>query len=184
MDTEEEYYGSEYSSNSCSYSKPEYAEFSDDSVSTTRKQYLLTEFKKENNGFHVIKRIGENGKKTIFEFYETAIFPKTLIRNAVTGEKYRGFYVGTNDEDLFFKVTNSSAELKNKDPFILFYDNPEQWERHTSVKCPTNIKNVWNLKFRNEMKKRKNPHFITMLQDVEKLEQSSKSQNTNTIEIK
>ena len=181
MDTEEEQYDSEYSSDSCSYSKPEYADFSDDSISTTRKRYLLTEFKKEEKGYHTIKRIGKKGKKTIFEFYETAIFPKTLIRNAVTGEKYRGYFVGTNDENLFFKVTDSSAELKNKDPFILFYDNPEQWERHANVNCPTIIKNNWYVKFRNEMKKRKNPQFISILQEVEKLEQNKFYNFTSTL---
>jgi hypothetical protein len=173
MDTEEEeYYGSEYSSDSCSYLKPEYAEFSDDSNSTTKKRFLLSKLKKEEKGFHVIKRINKKGEKSIFEFYETAIFPKTLIRNAITGEKYKGYHVGTNDENLFFKVTDSSAELKNKDPFILFYDSPEQWERHTNIKCPTSIKNKWYLKCKDTMKKQKNPHFVKMLQEVENLEQS------------
>lgn len=157
MTSEDEYYGTECSSDSdsCSYSKPEYADFSDGSNTTAKNRYLLAEFKKEDKGYHIIKRLSKKGEKSYFEFYETAIFPKTHIRNAMTGERYRGLYVGSNDENLFFKVTDSSAELKNKDPFILFYENPEQWERHNKSECPTEIKNKWDIKYRNEVRRRK-----------------------------
>lgn len=162
MTTEEECYQSDCTDESFSYYKPEYVEFSDDSNNSVKQRYLLAEYKKGEKGYHIIKRIGKGGEQTFFEFYETAIFPRTTIRNAVTGERYKGRYVGSSDENLFFKVINSSAELKNKDPFVLFYENPEQWERHNNdQKCPTSIKSRWDAKFKEEMKKRKKPGFVS-----------------------
>jgi hypothetical protein len=176
MSIEEEYNDSEYSYDTQSYYKQEYMEFSDDSNSSIRQRYSSSEFKKGEKGHHIVKRIGKTGENTFFEFYETAIFPKTTIRNAISGERYKGYLVGTNDENLFFKVMNSSAEMKNKDPFVLFYDNPEQWERHNNQTCPITVKSKWDMKFKSEMKKRKNPVFITALQNVEKLENNFTSE--------
>lgn len=152
----EEYSDSDILSETEFYSKPEYVEYSDDNSSTANNlQSSSLEYKQSDKGFHMIKIKKKGEKSSYFEFYETAIFPKTTIRNAVTGDRYRGCHVGTKDEDLFFKVINSSAELKNKDPFILFYETPEQWEIHTNTKCPTSIKNKWNAKFLHQMKKKK-----------------------------
>jgi len=101
----------------------------------------------KEKGHHVIELPKKNGKRQSYEFYETFLFPKTTIRNAITGERYHGFHVGTRDENLFFKVIDATAPVKNKDPYILFYENPEQWENHTNQICSPQIKMTWNAKY-------------------------------------
>jgi hypothetical protein len=71
------------------------------------------------------------------------------IKNAVTGERTR-FAVGSSDEDLFFKV--SEASRKNV-PLVLFYDSPEQYENHHFTAVNDKLKESWNLKHANAVKK-------------------------------
>ena len=66
----------------------------------------------------------------------------TRIRNAVTGVK-ENFMVGSADEDLFFKVTDSTGRYGRKDPLILYYDSPEQFENHHFTTVNQDIKNRW-----------------------------------------
>ena len=101
----------------------------------------------KQKGHHIIELPKKNGKRQSHEFYETFLFPKTTIRNAITGERYNGFHVGTYNENLFFKVIDATAPVKNKDPYILFYENPEQWENHTNQICSEQIKKTWNTKY-------------------------------------
>jgi len=169
----------DYEIESNHYSKLDYMNFSEESFDMGAGKRKLQEYKKGENGFYIIERRSKKGKLEYFEFYETAVFPKTTIRNAITGEKYRGYYVGSNDENLFFKVMNSTAETKNKDPYLLFYDNPEQWERHNKQTCPLNIKEKWNNKFQHEMKRKKQPQFIRLLQEQEKMERIVNAQEAS-----
>ena len=126
-----------------------------------------------------IKRVDRNGFTRKITLFSTGPFG-TNIRNAVTGFNYVGDMVGSPSEELYFKVRFSTGESRIEAP-TLFYDNPEQWERHANVNCPTIIKNNWYVKFRNEMKKRKNPQFISILQEVEKLEQNKFYNFTSTL---
>jgi len=66
----------------------------------------------------------------------------TKIRNAVTGSRYN-FLVGTIDEDLFFKVTDASGRDGRREPLILFYDSPEQYENHYFVSVSQDVKEKW-----------------------------------------
>ena len=66
----------------------------------------------------------------------------TMIRNAVTGMRYTNL-VGSSDEDLFFKVIDSSGRNGRKYPMILFYDTPEQYENHHFTTLHQNIKEKW-----------------------------------------
>lgn len=57
----------------------------------------------------------------------------TLIRNAITGVKYKNMYVGSISENKFFKYKLSSTT--NKDfCHLLFYETPEQFESHHHLK--------------------------------------------------
>lgn len=134
------------------------------SVHYFNKRSLLSQYKKGEKGYYSVEYFGKKGEKRIFDFYETGTLPKTTIRNAVTGDRQRGFYVGSNDENLFFKVMNSTASLKNREPYMLFYENPEQWEKHTGTVCPTSTKDKWANKFQAELKKRKYSHSVRLLQ--------------------
>jgi hypothetical protein len=66
----------------------------------------------------------------------------TKIRNAVTGARYN-FLVGSVNEDLFFKVTDASGRDERREPLILFYDSPEQYENHQFVFVEQDLKQKW-----------------------------------------
>jgi hypothetical protein len=66
------------------------------------------------------------------------------IRNAVTGEKYsHSELVGSKFEDLYFKVIESTGRFNRRDPLILFYDTPDQYENHHFTTVNTLIKEKW-----------------------------------------
>jgi hypothetical protein len=71
------------------------------------------------------------------------------IRNAVTGQIYP-YLVGSAEEDLFFKVCDSTGRYKRKHPLILFYDSPEHYENHQYENrqdvISQNVKNIWQEK--------------------------------------
>ena len=67
---------------------------------------------------------------------------RTLIRNAVTGARY-DILVGCTDEDILFKVTDSTGRNRRKEPLMLYYDTPEQYENHQLTKVSTEVKQNW-----------------------------------------
>lgn len=66
------------------------------------------------------------------------------IRNAVTGEIYSKLeLVGSKFEDLFFKVIESTGHFNRRDPLILFYDTPDQYENHHFTTVNPLTKEKW-----------------------------------------
>ena len=81
-------------------------------------------------------------KKTKVDCY-TSSDSGTNIRNAETGNYYK-YKVGSKEEDLFFKVALSSGEIKPANGSnILFYDSPEQYEKHLMYELSDDIKEKW-----------------------------------------
>ena len=84
--------------------------------------------------------------------WSTPILPGGTIRNAITGyleNDYMGrpiYKVGTKDEELFFKA-NVSVNGITGEPRILFYDSPEQYERHFKTTLSSEVKNTWKEKY-------------------------------------
>lgn len=76
----------------------------------------------------------------------------TRIRNAVTGDD-ANVLVGSSNEDLFFKVSDSSGRYGRQHPLVLYYDSPEQFENHYLTTINQNIKNQWHKK-KNAMSRR------------------------------
>lgn len=153
-----------------------YSDFNSDisSINTEyiKQQKILSEYKKTDKGYNIVKK--KIGKEVVkIEFYDTNYTPKTIIRNAVTGSYQRGCLVGSNDENLFFKVSNACAENHNRDPKILFYDDPEQFERHFKVTCSVQTKELWKAKYIKEIKKKR---------DKQKLERNLNV--TSSVQIK
>jgi hypothetical protein len=66
----------------------------------------------------------------------------TPIRNAVTGQRYQ-YLVGSEYEDLFFKVSDSTGRSGNRSSIQLFYDSPEQYENHQFTIVNQAIKEKW-----------------------------------------
>lgn len=83
------------------------------------------------------------GVRTKIPFYFNSLNPNITIRNAVNGVYEKAHKTGTSDEDLFFKVTLATGEKGNKDPYILFFSDPEQYERHFYCTVPAETKTYW-----------------------------------------
>ena len=73
----------------------------------------------------------------------------TNIRNAETGDYYK-YKVGSKEEDLFFKVALSCGKFKPKNGLnIIFYDGPEQYEKHLMIELDNHVKETWVDKKKN-----------------------------------
>jgi hypothetical protein len=71
---------------------------------------------------------GKHYKRVTIEKYGSGLHG-ALIRNAVTGVRYN-IIVGSAEQDILFKVTDSTGRGRRMEPLILFYDSPEQYETH------------------------------------------------------
>lgn len=80
--------------------------------------------------------------------------PGTKIRNAVTGATY-DILVGSANEELLFKVIESTGRYGRRYPLMLYYDSPEQFENHHFLTISTDTKQKWyerNLQTRKRLK--------------------------------
>ena len=88
-----------------------------------------------------------NNGRNVEQKKKIAFYASTnLIRNAITGEYCDGHKVGSQSEYLYFKVGVSNSVTKRpnaQSPVTLFYDSPEQYERHQRVKLSHETKEHW-----------------------------------------
>lgn len=66
----------------------------------------------------------------------------TRIRNAVTGQMTEHI-VGTEDEYNYWSVCDCRGVNGKQTSLMLFYDSPEQYERHMRLQLPQNVKEEW-----------------------------------------
>jgi len=77
-------------------------------------------------------------------YFATHNQPGKLIRHATTGVHYN-FRVGSVDELFFYGVLLSTGESHYRgQPILLFYDNPEEYEKHMHVRLPVELKEAWH----------------------------------------
>jgi hypothetical protein len=100
-----------------------------------------------DEGYNCVTRMVD-GKSVKVEFFETSPTPNMCIRDAITGNRLP-FKSGTSDEDLFFSVRFATGETKRRDASNLFYDNPEQYERHFFTTVSPELKDAWLNKVMN-----------------------------------
>jgi hypothetical protein len=110
-----------------------------------RRGWVYDDIKMMDSGYHRIVR-SHDGIKTKTEVYSTSYIPGTWIRDAITGHKHPQFRVGSWNEDLFFKVKDTSGYV-GTDTYCLYYDSPEQYERHFKVNISVEAKKKWTNKF-------------------------------------
>jgi hypothetical protein len=90
------------------------------------------------------------GRSVPVEFYMTKYTQGTSIRNAVSGIREHRMYVGKKEEYSLFKVKlaisdmgqESSADVQNAYG-TLFYNSPEEYERHFYTTVPQRTKEQW-----------------------------------------
>jgi hypothetical protein len=134
----------------------DYFDMSDVSIEETssidtelRDRRKLNEMhKRMDKDYYSYKRkvFGEDGARMEkVEVYSSPLFTNGFIRNAVTGIRME-HRVGSKYEDLYFRAMDVDARNhtpSNNDPRKLFYDNPEQCERHLHIIIPKDVKGNW-----------------------------------------
>lgn len=86
-------------------------------------------------------------KKDRLEYYAGSCLPGASIRNAVTGIREYNMKVGNwNAEAQFFKVRYLGNDSTNN-PDILYYDSPEQFERHMHCTVKQQTKQKWQQEY-------------------------------------
>ena len=86
------------------------------------------------------------GRSVPIEFYMTKYTQGTLIRNAISGIREHKMYVGKKEEYSLFKVKLSLPDMGNDsaDSYgTLFYNSPEEYERHFYTTVPQSLKEQW-----------------------------------------
>jgi hypothetical protein len=120
---------------------------------------IIDDMKKSDGGYNKIYRtvLSEDGlsKKIPIEIYTTRFTPNFKIRNAVSGLYEKNMYVGRRDEDLFFKAALATGEIKNSNSSHLYFDSPEECERHMHTTISQDIKKKWFDKYLAEKNRRK-----------------------------
>lgn len=104
------------------------------------------EYNTIDKGYSKIKQKVGGIYKNI-EYYKTPNRPGAIVRNAVTGS-YTNVLVGSFKEDLYYKVniTAGQPDADKNNPSILFFDSPEQFEKHFYCTVSKITKDKWNLK--------------------------------------
>ena len=114
---------------------------------------VYTEVKSKHNNYNNIVNNVDSGHKIIgkkrekLEYYAGSQLPGTSIRNAVTGIREYNMKVGdVNAESQFFKVRYAGLHSTNELD-TLYYDSPEQFERHMHCKLTTATKQKWQAQY-------------------------------------
>jgi hypothetical protein len=83
------------------------------------------------------------GRRVPVEFYMNRHNVGSLIRNALSGIKETNLRMGRIDEDAFFKVKLANGEFGQDCPGNLFYNSPEEYERHFYTTVSQSVKDKW-----------------------------------------
>lgn len=114
----------------------------DDTLDSQKLRKKKFEDLKNIDRGYVKARINTGHNKITVEYYKTANMIGTKIRNALMGI-YENYRVGRKDEDLFFKVVSTVVKDSNGESHLLFYDSPEQYEKHFQCEVSDKIKRKW-----------------------------------------
>ena len=121
-------------------------DYSQDSHETSTAPHHPNKNKKllEERGKFRVWRTNRTRQRVPVDMYVTRYNPGSRIRHAITG-CYEQALVGKSDEYAFFKVGWNTGELgKEAMSTTLFFDSPEQFERHTHTVLPAGVKQTWH----------------------------------------
>ena len=129
----------------------EFNELEEDYQINTRRPKAVKRVEHNNKIGWVLRKPDKGKCLEYVEFHKTTNIPGSVIKNAITGDFY-GHLVGSNNEKLLFKVVLASAEKGTlnyingewlSEPCLLFYDSPEEYERHFYCVLSPIIKQRW-----------------------------------------
>ena len=123
-------------------------DFETDSNNLNKRKFNTPAFQKLNNKyekysipFNQIWTDGKFYKRITIKNYGSGC-QGTYIINAVTGNKYN-IKVGSAKENLLFKVIDATGFNGRKEPLMLYYDSPEQYEQHYFTNISPDTKQQW-----------------------------------------
>jgi len=130
----------------------------ENAIASSNQTKVLNNIKSFDSGYGYVYRnkssVSSKVKNSRVDCY-TSGDSGMRIRNAETGQYYK-YKVGTKDEDLFFKVSLATGELKTTNcSNVLFYDSPEQYEKHLMAEIDQETKDRWIEKKKNLIAKKK-----------------------------
>lgn len=123
-------------------------DYSVDTDLTSLQNNTKTILNSSSKNFRLVNRKVSRRKKIQLGYFTTSFVPDSKIVNAITGIRYRDedpkvkYLVGSMEEDLLFKVSISNGE-NGQDPVLLFYDSPEQFEKHQYTSLKQTTKETW-----------------------------------------
>jgi len=130
------------------YADDDDASYMSDTRMTKRMKKELAELNKEDKGYFQVKRNNPysrpSGKLTTVGIFGSGDVGAS-IRDAITGVRNYAHKVGSPSEDLYFKVRICTGEMGPDNP-SLFFDSPEQYERHMFAKLDDEVKMRWHRK--------------------------------------
>jgi hypothetical protein len=107
------------------------------------KKDIFDELKKADKGYYSwFKRVEGSRKPHKVEVYGSGDVG-SRIRDPITGDRYKNYFVGSKNEDLFFKVKMATGEFGGRDGPTLFYSSPEEYEKHTKSFLSQETKDNW-----------------------------------------
>ena len=110
---------------------------------------VLSDMKTDLNKIVYKQEYKIKGKKpTIIEYYASGDIG-SVIRDAITGIKYKNTLVGSGDEDLFFKIRICGLDKLENPAF--YFNSPEDYEKHSRSILDISIKNNWYEKYQRRI---------------------------------
>jgi hypothetical protein len=120
-----------------------YETFDKDHINNFGDNKLKNELYKDDPNYIEIKRKNDKGNVKKIGLFRSA----TVIRNAVTGIKNFDHQVGSNSENLYFKINLSTVDYNGTVPLTLFFDNPKQCEDTLLTRVNPDISKKWYEKY-------------------------------------
>ena len=111
-----------------------------------RRNATLDAYHAMDKGYYKTKRLIDGKLKTV-EFFSSPTTPGSIIRDAIHGGLFFKSKVGSAHEDLFFKMRTTTVKPNVPGDIVtLFFDNPEQCERHMGITISQESKALWQNK--------------------------------------
>lgn len=107
----------------------------------TKIKKIMSDIHHNTKGLHIVKRQSKDRKWHSVEVFSSGCQGNT-IRNAISGSYYYGDRVGSKQEDFYYKVGISTSDV-GRDTISLFYDSPDQYERHMYATVNSENKQRW-----------------------------------------
>jgi hypothetical protein len=135
----------EYENEFYGYGDDDAESWMSDSKMTKKMKREMAELNKEDKYFFQLKRKPNSYTTMTINVFGSGDIG-TSIRDAITGVRNYAHKVGSVSEDLYFKARICTGEFGNREAPTLFFESPEQYERHMLERLDIEEKKKWHRK--------------------------------------